>query len=277
MNIQLFYYSGAGNTKFIADIIRNKLIQNNHTVKYTKITEESIYSSDNDFDILFLGFPVFFRDAPELVYKLFENLSGENRPIMIFITKGLYSGNAFKFLHKKALENKFIPIGFIDILMPGTDLLTWGIKNNTFSGHIFSNIHSKNIFEKINKFIAKMDKNKEIKKVFNKWYTFLDNLIVKKIEIKTDNAHRNWIGKFVVNNNKCIYCKKCINGCPRKNIRTNNGIEFGIICDICLYCINNCPQEAINIGKNTVDKIKYSEEKIREIFRKEIEKRQTSA
>jgi len=59
---------------------------------------------------------------------------------------------------------------------------------------------------------------------------------------------------------------KCINGCPRENIKLNNEILFGINCDICLYCIHNCPKQAINIDKNTIDKVKYSEEKIKKIF-----------
>ena len=40
MNILMLYYSGAGNTKFIANVIENKLAQNNHVVKSLKITEK---------------------------------------------------------------------------------------------------------------------------------------------------------------------------------------------------------------------------------------------
>jgi flavodoxin/ferredoxin len=276
MKTQMLYYSGAGNTKFIAKIIENKLAQNNHIIKSIKITKKSIDTLDNDFDILFLGFPVYFRNAPELVYKVFEKLSGENRPIMVFITKGLYSGNVLKYLHKISLENSFIPIGFLDILMPGTDLLTWGIKSNSFGEKIFTNIYSPNINKKIDNFIRKIDRNKLIKKVYTKWYTFLDDLIVKKIEIEADNAHKDWIGKFTVNKEKCIECMKCVKGCPRENIKFTDSIIFGINCDICLYCINNCPKYAINISQNTIDKIKYSEEKIMKIFNKN-RKRQTSA
>jgi flavodoxin/ferredoxin len=276
MKVQMLYYSGAGNTKFISKIIENKLVQNNHIIKSIKITKKSIDSLDNDFDILFLGFPVYFRKAPELVYKVFEKLSGENRPIMVFITKGLYSGNVFKYIHKISLENSFIPIGFLDILMPGTDLLTWGIKSNSLGEKIFTNIYSPNINKKIDNFIRKMDRNKLIKKVYTKWYTLLDDLIVKRMEIKADNAHKDWIAKFIVNKEECIQCMKCVRGCPCENIKFTNSIIFGINCDICLYCINNCPKCAINISQNTIDKIKYSEEKIIKIFNKN-RKRQTSA
>jgi len=161
MKIQLLYYSGAGNTKFIANIIENKLSEQKHIVKSMRVTEKSIVLLDNDFDILFLGFPVFFRDAPKLIYKVFEKLHGENRPIMVFITKGLYSGNAFKYIYKLSKEKKFIPIGFLDILMPGTDLLTYVIKINSFSEKIFLNMHSLNIKKKSINLYQKLKKIKK--------------------------------------------------------------------------------------------------------------------
>ncbi len=68
MKINLLYYSGAGNTNFIANIIEKKLSKKDHVVNSVKITEKSINSLDNDFDVLFLGFPVYFRDAPKLIY-----------------------------------------------------------------------------------------------------------------------------------------------------------------------------------------------------------------
>ena len=270
MNILMLYYSGAGNTKFIANVIENKLAQNNHVVKSLKITEKNIERLDDNFDILILGFPVIFRDAPKLVYNVFDKLPGENRPIMIFITKGLYSGNVLKYIHQKSLEKGFLPIGFLDILMPGTDLLTWGIKNHSFAESIFTNIHSLSLNKKIDNFIEKIGKNKIIKNVYTKWYTVFDNLVVKKLEIKADNAHKDWIGKFTVNKEDCNQCKKCIKECPRKNIELNNGISFGVNCDVCLYCINNCPKYAINITEKTKDKIKYSEKKIKKLFMKII-------
>ena len=270
MRILLLYYSGAGNTKFISNLIENKLIEKNHIVNSIKITEKGVNLLDNNFDVLFLGFPVIFRDAPKLIYKIFEKLSGENRPIMVFTTKGLYSGNALKYIHKISIDNKFIPVGFLDILMPGTDLLTYVIKENSFAEKIFINMHSSNINRKIDKFLLKMEKNKTIKKIYTKWYTLFDNLIVKKMEIKADNDHKDWIGKFNVNKENCIQCMKCINNCPRENIKLNNGIKLGMNCDVCLYCINNCPKYAINIAQNTIGKIKYSEEKINKIFKNKV-------
>jgi ferredoxin/flavodoxin len=275
MKVQLTYYSGAGNTKFIAKIVENRLIQNGHIVKSIRLTENNINTLDDDFEILYLGFPVYFRDVPKLVYKIHDKLSGKNRPIMVFITKGLYSGNALKNIYKISLENKFVLKGFVELFMPGSDLLTSKIKNGSFSEKIFTGIHSSNMVNKVNNFVNKMDGDKIILNIGNKWYTYFDELVVKKLEKRYNNSHKDWIEKLMVNEENCIKCMKCANGCPRNNISCTNKIVFGKNCDVCLYCISNCPQFAINISEETTNNVKYSEEKINKIFGG-IKTRQTS-
>jgi flavodoxin len=268
MKILLLYYSGAGNTKYIANIVEESLNQKQHNVKSIKITESSINSLENEYDLLFLGFPVYFRDAPELVYRAIEKLSKENMPALVFLTKGLYSGNAYKNVHEKLVVNKFLPIGYIELFMPGTDLLTLAINENSFLEKIAVGIHSMNIGKRINRFLEKINANKTIEKVKKKWYTIFDDNIVKKMEMKADDRHRDWIKYFVVNKVNCIQCMKCIKGCPRNNIGFNDVIFFNKKCDVCFYCINNCPIGAISLSKIVNNKVRYSEEKINKIFDK---------
>jgi ferredoxin len=124
----------------------------------------------------------------------------------------------------------------------------------------------------LNVFLDKIEQNKPITKIFTKWYTFFDEFIVKNSEIKADNSHKDWIKRFTVDEGKCNNCLKCVKNCPRNNIKFTEKIMFSINCDVCFYCINNCSQFAINLSKNKINNVKYSEEKINELFRK----RQTS-
>jgi len=253
-----------------AEIRKKILLNENHVVKSIRITEKSIRVLDNDFDILIIGFPIIFRNAPELVYKALENISGEKRSILVFFTKGLYSGNAFKFIQKKAMEKGFSVKGFLNLYMLGMDLFTYVISSGTFLEKLYTKVHSRNIYNKIKKFLDKMHKGKEIKKVYTKWYTFFDELVVKPLEIKADNDHKDWIKGFNTNKNLCIECMKCVEGCPRNNIEYKDKITFEHNCDVCLFCINNCPKMAINIYTKTVNKVKISEERINKIFEKEL-------
>ena len=101
----MLYYSGAGNTKYIANIIENKLVKNNHNIKTIKISEKNIGLLDNNFDILFLVFPEYFRIIPELAHKILRKSSWARLPSVAFAAEGPYSGNDLKQLHKISLEN----------------------------------------------------------------------------------------------------------------------------------------------------------------------------
>jgi len=51
---------------------------------------------DNNFDILFLVFPEYFRIIPELAHKILRKSSGARLPSVVFTAEGPYSGNDLK-------------------------------------------------------------------------------------------------------------------------------------------------------------------------------------
>lgn len=64
--------------------------------------------------------------------------------------------------------------------------------------------------------------------------------------------------KFSVSD-ECISCKKCVNICPYNNIEMiNDRPVWGDKCTHCMACINMCPKKAINYGKGTKDKPRYT-------------------
>ena len=124
MKISIRYYSGAGNTKYIAKKIAKSFRKNAHYVSNEKISEESNTNGVGEkFDVLGIGFPIYFREAPELVCDLLKRVEGRNRPIFFFTTKGLYSGNAIRNIIDYSIDRNFNPVGSIEFFMPGTDFL----------------------------------------------------------------------------------------------------------------------------------------------------------
>lgn len=58
-------------------------------------------------------------------------------------------------------------------------------------------------------------------------------------------------GQFKVSD-ACVGCGQCVDLCPRKNIKLENGrAVIGKNCIQCLGCLQFCPQEAISITKLT--------------------------
>ena len=57
---------------------------------------------------------------------------------------------------------------------------------------------------------------------------------------------------------KCISCQKCVKVCPLSNITMKDGKpSWGNKCTHCMACINQCPKDAIEYGKGTAGKPRY--------------------
>ncbi|MBU1216372.1 EFR1 family ferrodoxin [bacterium] len=257
MKISIYYYSGAGNTKFITKKITNSF-QKTHNVVSTKIKNNLLENTvEDDFDMLGIGFPIYFRNAPELISEFLKTLEGKGRKVFFFCTKGLYSGNAIKDIMELSIKQNFIPSRYIEFYMPGTDALLLLAKKGSLLEKFFKSIYSRNIVVKIEKFTNNIvNSNTNIPN--KKWYTFLDNLIVKNFERKWTDYNKKLIPQFYSKESICIECMKCVKGCPRNNIFFDQHIQFGLSCDTCFYCIHNCPVEAIQIGDITENTVRYN-------------------
>jgi len=258
MKISIHYYSGAGNTKFIAKKIAKSFEDKSYSVQCKKITENSIKSIEDGFDIMGVGFPIHFREAPELVYDLLKGIKGKNRPIFFFCTKGLYSGNATRNIMKFSIVENFQPVGVIEFYMPGTDFLILFAKKGSFTEKFLKFIHSRKIDKKIDRFTKKLQRSKSAKIPFGKLYILPDELIVKKLETLYNNHHKDYIEQFYSNPDICIECMMCVKSCPRNNITFNEHIQFGTNCDVCFHCIHHCPVDSIQIGNITEGNVRYN-------------------
>lgn len=58
----------------------------------------------------------------------------------------------------------------------------------------------------------------------------------------------------------CIKCGKCAGNCPDHAIRIKNGKPVWVLkhCEMCLACINRCPVQAIQYGKQTKGRARYT-------------------
>lgn len=60
----------------------------------------------------------------------------------------------------------------------------------------------------------------------------------------------------------CISCGKCVQVCPLNNVQLKNGKPaWGSNCTHCMACICYCPAEAIEYGKKSEGKPRYTFEK----------------
>ena len=262
MKIALLYYSGAGNTKFIAKNIYKKLKNKSYEIEMFRISSKIIDISKQNIDLYIVGFPVYDVSAPKLVTDFIQNLKTESKPIAYFCTKALLSADSILELSEISTGKGLRTIATLDLFMPATDMLALFAKKNSKTENILKYLHSRNIKVKLDKFITRIEKGKELN-ISKKWYSYLAFLIPNKTKKAFHDQYTKYIPEFQSLNDICIECMLCVKNCPRENIIFKNGIKFGLNCDMCLNCFHHCPVEAINIGNRTNGTVRYNKVKIK--------------
>jgi len=261
VNISVFYYSGAGNTNYIAKKVTAQLKALKHNVNLVKITNSSILEI-NMSDAYIVGFPVYDLSSPQLVKDLIVNINDTNKSIAYFCTKAFASGESIKELSMLSDKKEMQTVAIMELYMPGTDALIFFAKPNSFLEKTLKFFHSRNIDKKIKLFISKLLENKTTT-LKQKWYFNVSFLIPQKTKDKFHAQYTKYIPEFYSQTDICIECMKCVKECPRENIKFEEYIKFEVNCDMCLHCVHHCPTESIQIGSFTQGHVRYKKIEIR--------------
>ncbi len=265
MRVLILYFSGTGNTNYVARYLEKKLAC--FSVITDLISIEKFSPKECiDYDIMIIGFPVYAGAPPDFLRHYLDKLpTVYKKGIFLFCTRAMFTGQAINDVHKK-LENKgYILLGISIIAMPGSDALPFMKRNSRYVRKALNRDYSN--IKKINKFahgiafvIGEINRGKSIdsmrmrapqripliSNLLQLLWAYLYKLAEKKIKPMF------WV------DDKCVQCKLCVEQCPSKNISLiNNAISFGTHCYMCMRCINQCPKEAIQIGKGTVNKFRW--------------------
>ena len=265
MKLLILYFSGTGNTEYIARYIEKKLYNNSQIMDISLLTIENCSPEElKEYDIICFGFPVFELNSPEIVKTFLANLSPiQNKGVFIFCTMGLWGGNAIRKIYKPFQKKGYYFLGSQSVVMPGTDDLAMLDKKSKYVKKALEKDY--NYFPKLDKFttriidIAKrMSIGEKIEELsikppfkiaatiigppFHLLYLIMVNFMKKKFYATKD----------------CTFCELCVKNCPVQNISiVDKEIIFGDQCIVCLRCIHQCPAEAIQIGKLTLGKFRW--------------------
>lgn len=244
----ILYFSGAGNTKAAAEILRDHAEKIMSTEIYSVEQLPDGFTSEH-YSAVILGTPTYHAEPAKPLTEFIEALKpGRSIPAFLYTTCGLYSENCLRILAKACLKRNIIPVHTASYRCSATD----GMLLAPMMDCWFRN--EKNLQSKIEKdfsaFISKLASHPKPAIPRPRWYTLLNypNKMLGKATTFPIHLHRD----------QCIRCGKCQKNCPRHAITLTDGYPaiHRADCMNCYRCIHHCPALALSLSaKRTVRKV----------------------
>ena len=237
----ILYFSGTGNSEYTARRIGKEiddevinLFDKIRTIDYSDMKSERPWV---------IVVPTYAWRIPHIVSDWLEktNFSG-NKGIYFVMTCGGSIGNAGKYLETLCTEKNMNYCGCAEIVMPENYIALFSTPTEDQALQIIDRAES--VIDNTALHIKNGDKLPKRDISFgDKMNSGIINALFYPVFV---NAK-----KFYATEN-CVSCGKCVNVCPLKNIRIENGKpKWGDHCTHCMACICKCPKEAIEYGKHS--------------------------
>lgn len=247
----IFYFSGTGNSKYIADKL--SICLDEKTVNIAKAYKEKNYSYDcTDDNKIGFVFPTYGWSIPYVVKDFIESLEFKNVPEDIYYFAvnncGASEGRSLYDL-SMLLETKGIKLDYArTLILPDNYIIMFNPLDDEEKKRIFkaANIKLANIINNI----LRNKKSVQIKKGILLYpYKLVNKFFTKFL---------NGTSKFRTTDD-CTGCGFCSQICSTSTINMKEGKPVWVedSCVHCLACLNRCPSSAIEYGSKTVDKERY--------------------
>lgn len=246
----IFYFSGCGNSRFIAESIAQALDEQLVFIPEAEREGRFDYTLAEGERVGFV-FPIYSWCPPQLVMDFVQKLKFTKAPnyVWMAVTCGNNGGMAEKVFGKQLAEIGLTLHADYCFVMPNTYVNMAGMSTDkpekakrkiaraqTHLPEVIQNIKACKSVTEMRRGIFPRFKTNVIGKSFHKW--------VSDEPFHTTDA--------------CISCGKCVNVCPLQNISLEDGHpKWHGNCTNCDACFHHCPKNAIQYGKASVGKEQY--------------------
>ncbi len=254
MKIPIVYFSSSGNTKYVAEIIKNGL-------KIVKLVPELIpfISPKKDklnfeeIEVLGIGAPIYAMTFTLNMLDWINKLPKVKNQVRFFLfdTNAGLPGPSIKHVRRIMERKNFKFIGAIEVIVPTRD--------SVFELKFFKNVKwSRKKIDKIIQFGIKLGKIIRTGDGIIDWSNpTLFGSIIRAFFQKLEKPFYKYAGYLIdYNPNKCTECKACEKGCPSKAILFDKKPTINHKkCILCFRCLRNCPENALYF--KILPKVKY--------------------
>ncbi|MCX5782650.1 MAG: EFR1 family ferrodoxin [Elusimicrobia bacterium] len=255
-NIDLYYFTGTGNTFIVSKKMKEVFERNGISVNLYKI-EKSDPSKINLKNTIGLAFPIAgFATFPFVLdfIRLLPNANGTE--IFAVDTFAGTSGGIFGYIKKILTKKGYTCIGAKGIKMPSNIFYV-------YKDAINNKIVEKGI-EKAETYASDLVNGKSRWNrfpVLSDIFYYFSLLLLSSWKIKIGQKYFAY--KLI--KEKCTKCGICAKICPVQNIEMDEYPKYMLKCQYCLRCVSFCPEKALEIPFN-YKKITYKAVDVKEIL-----------
>lgn len=248
---KIIYYTGTGGSKLIAQLIKDKLINNHYYTLLERVSHNNMVNKEF-FDLIIVIFPLHGANAPEIVYKWIKNLPKGNKTkaAVISVSAGgeVIFNRAGRLSSIKLLEKQDYEVIYeSSLIMPSNFLISTPEALSKALLIVLPNKIDLIANDIINNKIIRIKPSivdKFISKIFE----------IEKVGVKI-------LGKTIKANENCNGCGLCERICLCGNIvMKSKKPQFNFKCNFCTACLYSCPNKALcpSIFKITLLKNGYN-------------------
>ena len=132
MKALILYFSGTGNTEYVAKYLQRKLASLSVDTDLESI-ENILPMKSAEFDFLIIGFPIYAGASPEF-FRQYLNLlpTVSKKGIFVFCTRAMFTGQAIADVYEQLSRKGYIPLDHKIVGMPGSDALPFMSKRSKY-------------------------------------------------------------------------------------------------------------------------------------------------
>jgi NAD-dependent dihydropyrimidine dehydrogenase PreA subunit/flavodoxin len=227
--MQIFYFTGTGNSLYIAKSIGGEI----HSIPRLLREGKREFSDDT----IGFVFPCYFSGLPRMVIDFILQSKFQADYYFAVMTYGSYAGSGLKHIEEIGQKvgiqfNYTNEILMIDNYLPMFDIQVQLQKET-----------KKNIEGSLRKIVQDIQARKSLLTRKGMASSILSRMTHHVYNSKMIDSGDK---KFIIQDS-CNGCKICEKVCPKNNIVVERKPQFLHTCDSCYACIHHCPQNALHL------------------------------